>query len=1037
MSQFRVTSKESLLTSSRQLLWISTGLVLSLYYSSLTAAEPQSVRGNTPLQLALKPEQVSKDKSKQQSPPQRPPKVEILQTIAEGAVHDVELHRVTVTGTARTVEGKPLKNAEIYLTSENWGFSRNFNPLRGKTRTDATGYFELKDIQLLVTRERPNPIPKQAEARFAVFGTCAGYGFTWHASCRYRPAVRPQGTEISDKNTQETARAFYLNEPIQVDLTFDRPAKLQGLIMDKQGRPLPHTKVQLGLIDSLRNPKSSGTWSCQFLGNENQPVKTPVAFSAIRLLPAELRETYTNADGYYEFTQLRRDTSYLTNIDPGPAFDPWHLRIATAEKVMDQNRREIPVGYDGLLSHEFVAPRLVNVQITHEKTGQPVSDVLVTAHPARQQRRGGIQSRSDSQGNARLQLLPGEYKLIAEPAPNQPFCFQSGKLAVSEKTDEVVHPLKLKPAAIVILKAVNAETGKPIPNVSFNYETDSSSRPLPVSTQTVFVDYPQTNAAGEIQVFVVPGKKRFVVAEPLTLAQAEASRGELLQLKGGEVTKVRFELTPPQFLPAHLVQREFKPNPNHIFPAELQIKWHAQSELAQQTPLRITTDRLLLSRKPIDTRALLKELRALPPDQVPDIDRLLMKYQSDQLVWSKLILTSERNHFREDHFYSPKPGRPQIVDFEGKPVPDSIQLYTGWDSLAYHIGNNQADAYQERRRWLHLGTVKDLCEWPYLQRIRRTASGKLNLEKPDVKISKSDKTTTYETASSARTRRYVIDNQTGCVLESSYGADLENPDRIDLYFAPTTYPGGLILPRAHLSWNMYRGKLRMLTVYLVKNVEVFSQMPADAFAVSLPAGATLVDYRSVSLAEARSGRRRPEQHIFSAPISDFAAYLQRHPPKIHQQDNQLQPGMPAPELKPAQWVTSEGKSGPPDLKGKVVLIEFWGTRCGPCLSQLPEVRTAARYYADQPFVLIGMHDSYINISDLQKFAQKENLKYQLAIDRPATEKGWFGETMRQYDIHGIPKAAVIDQQGNIAFVGYFKEALKTVDRLLKKETSSQ
>ncbi|MFH1304084.1 MAG: TlpA disulfide reductase family protein, partial [Planctomycetota bacterium] len=851
--------------------------------------------------------------------------------------------------------------------------------------------------------------------------------------CKYRPDVRPQGTELGDRNQQTTERAFYLKEPMVIELVFERPAKLKGRITNKQGQPLANAKVQLGFIHNLRTRNGLGTWSCSFLGNESQPISTPVRFDAIRLLPAKFRETHTNAQGYYEFTQLRRDTSYLANIDPGPTFDPWHFTLATTVEENVRDNRTVAVGYDGELNHEFEAPRSVSVQVADEKTQQPVANVLVTAHPVGQLRRAGIQARSDSQGNARLQLLPGEYKLIAEPAPDLPFYFQSEQFVVSDKTGDVEHTLKLRPAAIVILKAVNAQTGEPIPGISFNYETGSSDQQLPVSTQTVFVDYPQTNAAGELQAFVVPGMKRFVVADPLALAQADDSRGELLKLTGGKVTEVRFELTPPQFLPSHLAEKEFKPDPNHVYPPELQIKWHAQSELLKTTPLRVTTSMLILSRKPVNTRALLEELRALRPDQIPDFDQLLTKHKAGKLNWNKLILTSDGTRFREDRYYSYSPLIAQHFDFEGQPVPPSVNLFNGWDSLRYGIGNNQANAYQGRRRGIHLATVRDLCEWPYVRRVGRTASGQPDLEKPDVKTVKSKNKTTYDVPSKTRISRCVIDNQTGCVLETSYGENLDDPDRLDLYFAPTEYPGGIILPRAHLTWSRYRGKLRLLQAYLVEKVEVFSHLPADALAVSLPAGAMLVDYRGLSVDAARSGRIRPKQHIFNAPITDFAAYLQRHPATLPKQESLIEYGKPAPELKPAKWLTVKGESPPPDLKGKVVLIEFWGTRCGPCLAKLPEVRTVARFYADHPFVLIGMHDSYASVSELQKFAEKEEIEYQLAIDKPSTEKGWFGQTMREFGVRGIPKAAVIDQQGNVAFVGYFEEALRTVDRLLKQK----
>ena len=1003
----------------------------SLLSPTNAAEEPQNTTQVRSAQLALAPDKTKPNASKPeetQSETKRPPEIEILQTIEDGGGYGQELHRVTISGTARTASGDPVKDADISIIAHANRISSDFNLLRGQTRTDDTGHFELKDIQLLVIRERANPIPRQAEGDFVVFATREGYGFTWHATCKYRPDVRPQGTELDDRNQQVTERAFYLNEPIEVDLLFERPAKLKGRITDKQGRPLPHAKVQLGLIDSLRTRNSWGIWSCSFLGNENQPVSEPARFDAIRLLPAKFRETHTDAQGYYEFTQLRRDTSYLANIDPGPTFDPWQFTLAATAKEKVRNKNMVAVGYDGELNRDFEAPRSVTVQVTQENTNQPVANVLVTAHPVGQVRRGGVQARSDSQGNANLQLLSGEYQLIAEPAPDLPFCFQSKILIVSDKTEDLKHTLKLKPAAIVILKAVNSETGEPIPGVRFNYETHDTSEQLPVSTQTVFVDYPETNAAGEIQAFMLPGTRRFVVTEPFTLVQADGSRGERVKLTAGKTTEVEFKLTTPQFLPAELADLNLKPDPDSIYPPDLQLKWHTQSELLRLSHLRVNTDLILVSRKPVDTDALLKDLRSLDPYQVPDIDSLFKKHLSGEPYRCDAILTSS-GKMRHETRYSKERNQGSHRDHRQR-LPDSVTFTDMWDTLQYNIANNQASV--DRRggsgAYLHIASPYDFSDWPSLRRQRPPSSER---KEPEFKIRQEGRRTIYDGQLGENTYRRILDRETGFIFETFVEAPSYGLQQVSMYFAPEKHANGLILPRLSINWKISKGKSGLLTVYEIKQVEAFSQLPADAFAIPLPSGALIVDSRHVPPRASRTGPNRPFMTTLRGPVSDFAAYLQRHPHYSHHVEQKIHYGRRAPELKPAKWVTSKGESGPPDLKGKVVLIDFWGTRCGPCIAQLPEVRTAARFYADHPFVLIGIHDSQTSVSALQKFAEKEDIHYQLAIDQRSTEKGWFGQTMRDYGIRGIPQAAVIDQQGNVAFVGYFEEALRTVDRLLK------
>jgi len=120
------------------------------------------------------------------------------------------------------------------------------------------------------------------------------------------------------------------------------------------------------------------------------------------------------------------------------------------------------------------------------------------------------------------------------------------------------------------------------------------------------------------------------------------------------------------------------------------------------------------------------------------------------------------------------------------------------------------------------------------------------------------------------------------------------------------------------------------------------------------------------------------------------------------------------------------------LDGKVVLVDFWGITCGPCVAELPDVREAVEHFAGTDLVVVGLHDSSGTLKEVAEFAAKRGISYPLAIDHPAKEEGWFGATFAAYGVRGIPAAAVIDRGGKVVFVGRFPDALARAAALLKE-----
>lgn len=94
-----------------------------------------------------------------------------------------------------------------------------------------------------------------------------------------------------------------------------------------------------------------------------------------------------------------------------------------------------------------------------------------------------------------------------------------------------------------------------------------------------------------------------------------------------------------------------------------------------------------------------------------------------------------------------------------------------------------------------------------------------------------------------------------------------------------------------------------------------------------------------------------------------------------------------------------------DLRGKVVLINFWASWCGPCIAEMPSLNNLYSHFNRRGFevLAIGVDDSREN---LQKEADKANLSFKLLFDGDSTVKS-------KYRLTGVPESFIIDRQGRI------------------------
>jgi peroxiredoxin len=99
-----------------------------------------------------------------------------------------------------------------------------------------------------------------------------------------------------------------------------------------------------------------------------------------------------------------------------------------------------------------------------------------------------------------------------------------------------------------------------------------------------------------------------------------------------------------------------------------------------------------------------------------------------------------------------------------------------------------------------------------------------------------------------------------------------------------------------------------------------------------------------------------------------------------------------------------------DLRGKVVMINFWATWCAPCRKELPLLNNLYNKYKSKGFVLLG-----VNIDDKSDLAKK--MISELKIDFPVLFDSK-QSTSETYDLQAMPSTFILDKNGVIRFSHY-------------------
>lgn len=124
-----------------------------------------------------------------------------------------------------------------------------------------------------------------------------------------------------------------------------------------------------------------------------------------------------------------------------------------------------------------------------------------------------------------------------------------------------------------------------------------------------------------------------------------------------------------------------------------------------------------------------------------------------------------------------------------------------------------------------------------------------------------------------------------------------------------------------------------------------------------------------------------------------------------------------------------------DKKGKVVLLNFWATWCGPCRGEMPVLVKLQDQFREQGFEVIGLNTDDEPVDKINPFAEEMKLNYTIVWSTGAFQS----ELLKISKFPGIPQSFLIDRDGNLraVFTGGSPDTIRKLEENVTRVVQEQ